>query len=288
MTSTGWYWHNTYDRTAGGAPRGGATKPIQLVGAYDGQYFQGIPYLWGGFDTPWSRSDWAAWSTWDGSLSTYYPRPGPLVGNTSADLYYGTSGVDCSGLVYSAFGDTANPKKGTPSLQFDGLSAGAVQAGQPGDYFATGAHTFFYHYRRVDGLGMYTLEATTDGNPQGAKRYSRTFADVSFYAHRSWWSYGSGEGPYQAFTGWNNASSCLRGMNTWYKFTVSGGTNVTLYNIAGGDVDLYVYRQSDYGLVGASTNPGTANEYVPINPGSYYAVVHQWSPSVCVSWSMWW
>ena len=289
---TGWYWHNSYDQHPDGSPRGGATKPSQLVGAYDGQYFQGVPYLWGGFDTPWSYSDWGAdlWSNWAGALNRYYSlsQPGPLVGNTTDTVYYSSAGLDCAGFVYAALGDTANPKKGTTSLMSDGLAAGVATAGQPGDYFANSAHTFFYHYRRVDGLGMNTLEETTDGSPQAAKRYSRTFSDAASYSHRSWWPYGTGEGPFQAYTVWNSASSCLRGMNTWYSFTVNGGTNVTVSGISGGDVDLYVYRQSDYALVGSSANGGTANELVPINPGTYFAVVHQWSPSVCVSWSMWW
>jgi hypothetical protein len=94
--------------------------------------------------------------------------------------------------------------------------------------------------------------------------------------------------PYQAFTVWNNAQSCLFGMNTWYKFTVTGGTTVSLTQLVGGDADLYVYRQSDFGYVGRSTNGGTTSDYVPINPGSYYAVVHQWQQGVCVSWHMWW
>jgi hypothetical protein len=64
--------------------------------------------------------------------------------------------------------------------------------------------------------------------------------------------------------------------------------NVTLYNISGGDVDLYVYRQSNYGLVGYSANGGTTNDLVPVNPGSYYGVVHQWSVGGCVRFSMWW
>lgn len=289
---TGWYWHNTYDWKNDGTPRSqtAATKPEQLVNAADGQYFQGIPYLWGGFDTPWSRSDWGAdlWSTWDGALGHYYPGNGPLVGNSSNTLVYGTAGVDCSGYVYASLGDVANPKKGTFQLRTDGLPADAPEAGQPGNYFATDAHTFFYYFRRLDGQGIETFEATVDGSPDGAKRYMRTFGEAAFYDHRSWWSYGPGEGPFQAYTVWNNASSCLFGMNTWYKFTVSGGTTVSLTNLAGGDADLYVYRQSDYGYVGRSTNGGTTSDYVPINPGSYYAVVHQWQSGGCVSWSMWW
>ena len=291
IQTTGWYWHNTYDTKADGTPRNltAATKPEQL-GTVDGQYFQGVPYLWGGFDTPYSRSDWGTdlWSNWDGALSRYYPGNGPLVGNISRTVVYGTAGVDCAGFVYAALGDTANPKKGTTSLQVEGLPADAPQAGQPGNYFANPDHTFFYYFRRLDGQGMETLEATTDGNPDAAKRFSRSFSEAAFYDHRSWWSYGPGEGPFQAYTVWNNASSCLFGMNTWYKFTVTGGTNVTVSNIVGGDVDLYVYSQSNYAYVGRSTNGGTLNEYVPINPGSYYAVVHQWQSGVCVSWSMWW
>lgn len=304
LTTLAWTWHTGYDKFPDGTARPQGTRPNQLTNAAEGQVFNGIPYNYGGFDTSWSKSDWGGWSNWNqsyvpyGALYYYGGAIGPLVGNISAYAYGAhqgdgkSAGVDCSGLVYAAFGDLANPKKGTSSLLSDGLPADNRVAGQPGNYYVSDGpnvfHVFFYEYRRLDGLGMMTIEATTDGSPQGAKHYNRSFQDVSAYTHKSWWSYGAGEGPFQAYTVWNSKSTCLRGMNTWYKFTVTGGTNVTLSNISGGDVDLYVYRQSDFGLVGSSTNGGTTTDLVPINPGSYYAVVHQWSVGVCVSFSMWW
>lgn len=314
-TEVNWVWHNTYDKYSNGASRGTNTpKPAQLS-VTDGSGVVGVPYDWGGFDSPayadgaGSHSDSQPWTQFDGAtgaVNYYYPNNGPLMGNTNGSGNYvgGTAGIDCAGFVYSASGYISNPKKGTGSLMTGGSLAG-LDAGWAGNvqsmnYFASLSHTFFYDYRRYYDLsGFNTLEATTDQSQttmQGAKRNFRTWTDAGNYQHKSWWAFGQGDTWANPFTSSlnNSATWGVHGQNVWYKF-FSSASAVTLTGISGGDPDIWVYYDNGSNppstLVGpGSVNAGTANESVSLpGAGWYYADVHIDSTNGgTVSWTIGW
>jgi len=323
MANTTWTWYNDYDWFPGqffadGVDRArptDAVKPVQL-GSTNGTSYTGIPYTWGGFDSPWTRSDWGSglWTSWSTGLTKYRSvgKRGPLVGksNTTCGVYSencwpdsgayaGALGIDCSGFVAAASGNTYTSKPGTGSLMTAGYDvkgtdsmATSIWRVQPGDFFVSNAHTLYYDYLLLDGTGVVTLEATTDGSPEGAKYYSRTWSNLqtTMTAHRAWSARGTGDGPNAPFTTGGSGSACYstRGQSVWYKFTVSSSTTVTLSGISGGDPDLYIY-DSSLGTVGESEHAGTTGESVPIAPGTYYARVHIWSTSaLCVYYTISW
>lgn len=325
MTNTSWVWRNDYDwfnaewfsdwRDRSRTEAGNATKPPQLVGVADGATVAGIPYYWGGFDSPWTKSDWAGsrWSNWNGALNYYrnQNKRGPLVGDVDSSctsgltncqtngVYRGGAGIDCSGFVAAASGNSYSSKPGTGTLASSGYDwrgndtvTVALRRLQPMNFLVISGHTLYYYRRQVDLSGIATLEATIDGSPKGAKFYTRTMSDIQNYPHhRSWWTKSSGDGPEVAFTSSGSGSACygVAGQVVWYKFTISGPRTVTLTGISGGDPDLYVYNSS-FSLVGRSSNGGTLNESVSINAaGTYYAMVHVWSTQGgCVRWTIGW
>ncbi|MDW8101185.1 MAG: hypothetical protein RML36_17065 [Anaerolineae bacterium] len=328
MTNTSWVWRNDYDwfnaewfsdwRDRSRTKVGNATKPSQLVGVADGATVTGIPYYWGGFDSPWTKSDWAGsrWSNWNEALNYYrnQSKKGPLVGDVDSSctsgltncqangVYRGGAGIDCSGFVAAASGNSYSSKPGTGTLASSGYDwrgsdtiTVALRRLQPMNFLVrtdTSAHTLYYFRRQVILVGLSTLEATTAGSPQGAKFFSRTWSDLQNYPyHRSWWIKNNGDGPEVAFTSSGSGSACygLAGQVVWYKFTISGPRTVTLTGISGGDPDLYVYN-SNFSLVGRSSNSGTSNESVSINTaGTYYAMVHVWNTQGgCVRWTIGW
>lgn len=295
MVNSLWYWHNSYNVYSSGAPRN-TVVPVQLQGLPEGGAVVGVPYTWGGYDSTGfsdgagSHSDNMLWTQWDGStgaINYYYPGNGPLIGSTGGDGSYapGSAGIDCSGFVYAAAGYTANPKKGTYSLltggSQPGLDAGWAGNIQPMNYFANAGHTFYYDYRQWnDASGFNTLEATTAGNPQAAKRYFRTWGDAAGYEHHSWSAFGPGDTYAMPATGPGPGSAAygVRGQNVWYHF-YSSAPSVTLTGIAGGDPDLWVL-QDNAGLptgatIGSSANGGFTDESVGL-PGAnwYFAFVH--------------
>lgn len=330
MTNTSWVWRNDYDwfnaewfsdqRDRSRADAGKATKPSHLVGVADGVIVTGIPYYWGGFDSLWTKSDWAGsrWPNWNGALNYYrnQNKKGPLVGDVDSSctpgltncqsngVYRGGAGIDCSGFVAAASGNSYSAKPGTGALASSGHDwrggdpiTVALRRIQPMNFLVrtdASSHTLYYYRRKVDMSGIETLEATTAGSPQGSKFYSRTWSDLQDYPyHRSWWTKNNGDGPEVALTSSGFGSACygLPGQVVWYRFTTSGPQTVTLTDISGGDPDLYVYNSS-FGLVGRSSNGSTLNEAVSINTaGTYYAMVHIWNTNTqggCVRWTIGW
>lgn len=316
-TDVNWVWHSTYDKYSSGASRGTNTpKPAQLNVA-DGTGLFGVPYDWGGFDSPayadgaGSHSDGQPWTQFDGAtgaVNYYYPNNGPLMGNTNGSGNYvgGTAGIDCAGFVYSASGYISNPKKGTGSLMtggsLAGLDAGWVGNVQSMNYFASLGHTFFYDYRRFYDLsGFNTLESTPDQSQttmQGAKRNFRTWIEAgpTYYQHKSWWAFNQGDTWANPFTSTVNHSATwgVHGQNVWYKF-YSTASAVTLTGISGGDPDIWVYYDNGSNppasLVGpGSVNSGTSNESVSLpGAGWYYASVHiDSTQGGTVSWTISW
>jgi hypothetical protein len=312
MVNTTWTWHNSYDwfnsydvvpAADVARPTGTAPRPVQLGGASEGSAQTGIPYYWGGFDSPWSYSDWGGygsrWSSWAGALSYYLnqSKKGPLVGDPdtscvatwqncwSSGTYRGGAGIDCAGFVYAASGDVANPKKGTGSLMSDAYSAGFGGNVQPGNYFASTNHTFFYEFRMLDASGIYTLESTTDSFAwpayHGSKMLYRTWGDVAGYTHRSWWPFITGDTYTQPRldTGYHAATYGTRGQNVFYRYTIPGGRVFQIDTISGGDPDLWLMDQN-LNLIGSSTNGGSSTDavYTP-SAGTYYVMIHIWDSS---------
>ncbi|MFL5802231.1 MAG: pre-peptidase C-terminal domain-containing protein [Roseiflexaceae bacterium] len=308
MADTTWTWHTTYDTFHDGRARpADAVKPAQLRGIADGTNTVGIPYTWGGLDSPWSHSDNQPWVNWssvpNGALQLYYnknPREnGPLIGqiNTTcttqcypSGYHIGSAGIDCSGFVYVAAGFTGNPKKSTSSLQADGVDWKGTTTGvplniQPMNYFVSSSHTFYYDSQELDGASISTLEATVEGSPQAAKRYNRRWTDIvagtsSFPFYRSWWSILPGDAPGTPQTTLGAGTLTYgRGQSVWYKFTTTGPRNVLLTNISNGDADLYVYNSS-FSLIGSSMAGGSESESVRVNAaGTYYARVYSFVES---------
>lgn len=312
MVNSNWIWHNQYNFHSNGAGRN-TTIPIQLSGLADGTPVTGIPYDWGGYDStgfadgPGSHSDGSSWTQWDGgtgAININYPSNGPLIGNTDLSASYvgDTAGIDCSGFIYAAAGYIDNPKKGTYSLMTGGSQPGIAisYAGdiQPMNYFVTPAHSFFYEYRQFsDASGFNTIEATVAGNPQGAKRYFRTWGDAGGYQQHSFWGYTTGDSYAQPYTSPGFGSACfyVRGQNVWYHFYSSTAAPVTLTGISGGDPDIWVIQDDGSvpptgATVGSSTNGGTTNEQVNLpGAGWYYAFVHVNSTTGnCVLWTINW
>lgn len=297
MADTSWQWSWNYDRFSNGVSRGSYTRAAQLGSATEGQTFTGIPYTWGGFDSAWSHTDGSVWSTWGGALTP--ANYGPLVSNISTNFAGGDSaGIDCSGLIYAAAGKTSNPKKGTSHLMESqnsenaGWEAGGGGNVQPMNYFVNSAHTFYYDFRILDASGIYTVEATTDGSVDAAKRWSRTWTDVNGYQHRSWWLFDNGDTAAKALTGKGAHSACygVRGQNVWYKYTAAGAHSVTLTSISGGDPDLWVL-DANLNLVGSSTFTNQTNETVNVGSGgTYYVFVHIWrsDSGTCVYYTINW
>jgi hypothetical protein len=330
MANLTWTWRSNYDWFNGEwfsdrqdkARPSAAPKPNQLNLA-DGATAWGIPYYWGGFDSPWTKSDWAGsrWSSWSGALSYYLNqgKRGPLVGDTDSNctdidpdpnknscwdnVYPGGAGIDCSGFVAAASGNYYSSKPGTSQLASSGYdwrgsdsTTVALRRLQPMNFLVrtdSNSHTLYYFRRWYDLSKVETLEATTASTPQGAKFYSRYWSDLAAYPyHRAWWPMSSGVSPELALTTSGLWSACygIAGQAVWFRFTISGPRTVTLTNISGGDPDLYVY-DSNFNLKGSSSNGGTSNESVSLSTaGTYYAMVHIWSNTSggCVYWTISW
>lgn len=293
MTTTSWTWKTQYDTASNGNTRSyyTATKPVQLP-TTAGTSLTGIPYLWGGWDSQYSYTDGAPWSTWATAL-TYYSTNGPIVGDTSSSgttLLSGLgAGIDCSGFVASAANvySYSGGKPGTVNIVSDAISVTNTSAGtgfvsfsgmQPMDIFVkSGDHVLFYDYRANDGTGIYTTEATVGyGNisgdsMQGAKKYLRKWSELSGYSHKTWWSKATGDDFNNAATA-TGASTIIRGQMKYYKYTYASsvsGTVTVSATASSGDPDVYVYNSS-YGLSGSSTTVGTSSYSFTATPYSTY------------------
>jgi hypothetical protein len=319
LADTTWTWRTKYDSFSDGTARPtgaqGADKPSQLVGDAEGTAEVGIPYNWGGFDSPWSHTDQGDWATWAAAL-TKYPDPskGPLVGktNTGCDpvkypgkcsggspltqvgYYVGSAGIDCSGFVSAAasISQANGTKPGTRWLSDNTWDWGSITGIgdhgpldiQPMNFFVSGSHTFYYEYGMPDATGLSTLEAVVlDAGNDGAQRNTRTWLRVvseGFTNYRSWWDKQNGDSPAKALPLTTLSSGQLtygRGQSIWYRFTITGPRNVLLTNILGGDADLYIYNAS-LGFVKSSNQGANDSEAVRLDvPNTYYARVFSYA-----------
>lgn len=176
MTTVSWTWRSAYewfngewfsDRQDRTRPSD-APRPLQLAALSDGSSVSGIPYYWGGFDSQWTKSDWAGsrWSSWSGALSYYINmgKRGPLVGDTdslcgvypdncwsNSGTYAGGAGIDCSGYVAAASGNSYTAKPGTGQLAtagYDWKGSDSITASlwrlQPMNFLVKSGHTLYY------------------------------------------------------------------------------------------------------------------------------------------------
>jgi hypothetical protein len=302
MASTQWTWQGTggkYDVYPSCVPKN-KVMPIQLQAAPPGTSQWGIPYTWGGWDSPWTHSDGQPWTSW-GSALTWYQSCGPVTGhipgNPAGNYLGGTAGLDCSGFVYAAAGYYGPAHLGTGSLMADqnsataGYDANWPGSVQPMNYFASLEHTLQYEYRKFDtSSGFWSVEATTSytgngGFPyyggQGAKHMFRYWGDVGGFVHKSWWTFNQGDwyGLAYGAGGRYTALEGIRGQNIWFHLTIGSPRTLTLTAISGGDPDLFVIYDNgsnppNGASAGSSTNPSTFDESVSLAPGSYWAYVH--------------
>jgi hypothetical protein len=158
------------------------------------------------------------------------------------------------------------------------------------NFFVSTGHTLYYEYANPDGTAFNTLEATTDGAPQAAKRYLRNWTAMNGWAYRSWWARAAGDTPGTAKTSPGGGSACyVRGQSVWYRFTVSTTRSVALTGISGGDADLYVYNSTLSTIIGKSKNAGSSSESVVISAGTYYARVYvYYDNGGCVGYTISW
>jgi len=310
MAMVTWTWNNKYDYDKNGKSRNTytATKPAHLPST-DGVSQTGIPYLWGGWDSPYSHTDGAPWSNWASALS-YYTNYGPIVGDTSSAGTVLTgglgAGIDCSGFVASAAAvySFSGTKPGTDVIFNNSIPVNDSNTGsgfsswralQPMDMFVKpGVHVLFYDYRASDGTGIYTVESTTDygnvagSNMQGAKFYKRNWSELTGYYHRTWWTKQAGDDIDVAITNWG-ASSVIRGQTKYYKFTnttSSTDTKTVTVTPSSGNPDLYIYNAS-FTLIGSSKNAlGTDKFTFTVAPYStyYFAVYGSADSNYSISW----
>jgi uncharacterized protein YraI len=158
------------------------TKPAQLANVSDGQV-TGIPYNWGGLDSPYSTSTNAPWTSFGDAVSK-----GAYTGNVNADAGYGyikgTAGLDCSGFVQAAF-NINDWKLSTSTLfntYFQKIALSDLKhmdiLDKPGSHVV-----IFDRWGTWNGIeGAYTYEATPDqtrGGIQGTKKYFISMKDIN-------------------------------------------------------------------------------------------------------------
>ncbi len=301
MADLTWNWDpSKFDYLNNGTYRpSDAPRPTQLSSS-SSHSTTGIPYLWGGWDSLWSKTDGSPWTTFSSSL-TYYSNKGPLIGDTSGagPVYYGGkgTGIDCSGFV-SAAADTysfSSSKPGTSQLNSDGINVydqvgnnvtfSSYSGMQPMDFFVSSSHVFNYDYRALDGTGVYTVESTvgkanvSGDNMQGAKRYFRPWSNFSGYEHNTWWSKASGNDWDVAYTS-TGSYYTMKGYGQHFKFPYNGitSTSVTVtVTPSYGDPDLYVYNSS-FNLIGKATSYGGDSFTWTASPDfTYYIMVYGYS-----------
>lgn len=309
MVNYSWTWHKTYDKLSTGTTRSTVsaylpdhmrvTSTDLYTSVAEGTALHGIPYSWGGWDSPWTYSDNRQWTSFGDALTKYYPNNGPLVGNVNYDNPWisGTAGIDCAGFVAAAsdtyyigtVGTDECYKPGCYNLLTDGKTVtNATTPGstspnytyysgmQPMSFFINTGHVLNYNYRLLDGSGMATLESTLGGYEDGAKAYSRTWSDLLNYQCKTWWDRVTGEDftvPYTTKTG----KTIIQGSQIYYKFQAASSSTTITVTASSGDPDLYVY-DSSYGYLTKSTLAGSDTVTLSTTVGAYYYVkVHAWS-----------
>lgn len=143
----------------------------------------GIPYNWGGLDSPYTSSYNAKWSGFSDAISK-----GAFAGNVNSEagLGYiaGTAGLDCSGFVQAVF-NIKDYKQSTSTLLNNYFTPIKLNEIQHMDVLIkTYDHVaIFDKWGTYNGIyGAYTYESTTDeafGGIQGTKRYFMTMEEIN-------------------------------------------------------------------------------------------------------------
>ena len=149
------------------------TIPWQVREAATGSVLTGIPYCWGGYNG------------YDGSTSfaNMALKDGYTAGNILTEGYYksGTIGVDCSGMVCSAYG--LADKMGTTQLASFGTQIDYSEL-QKGDFLVlSGKHCVMYWY--TSGSTVYFFEAygaSEEASPTVQRRCRVVSRDLVYYS----------------------------------------------------------------------------------------------------------
>lgn len=308
MANYSWTWNPVkYDHYIDGTDRNESVDPRPShLSPTESHTVTGIPYMWGGWDSQYSSTDDAPWSTFAGALS-YYTTYGPLVGDTgesNAALHDGLgAGIDCAGFVSAASGAyTSATNKPFPSTISGDTYARTPKIGavgtqnwnkysclQPMDVFVMlnnetyGSHVMFFDVRCMNTGGVYTYESTRikaswyDDEVQGAKRFWRSWSDLSLFTIRSFWQLTSGDDFNYPLTmpakGSSSSGNCIYGESNFYKFTNTTGATITAtitVTTSYGNPDLYIYNSSNY--LRKSDNSGTSTETCTVTLGNEYSV----------------
>lgn len=305
MVNFNWTWHNTFNYKSDGQTRAslGAKIPDHLDAMAEGSNVHGIPYCWGGWDSPWTYSDNWQWTSFSNALAKYYPNNGPLVGNVNSlgGWISGTAGIDCSGFVAATsdtyyigtVGGDQCKKPGTGNLMSDGKTVSNIVSPpstpgnpnyvyysgmQPMNFFIKSRHVLYYDYRLLDGSGLATVESTTltGSGEEGAKTYTRTWSDLRSYSCRSWWDKVTGDDFDVAYTA-KTGKTVIKGSQVYYKFQAAGSSTTITVTASSGDPDLYVYNSS-YGYITKSTNYGSGSVTISTSAGAwYYIKIQAWN-----------
>lgn len=145
----------------------------------------GIPYCWGGFMSQYSTSSGLYFA--DAIRSSY--TAGNVI-NAGSGYIGGTAGIDCSGFVSAAYGETS--KMGTSALLTYGSSVAKTDYLRTMDYFVKDGHTLlFYQWLNQSTGSMLIIEAnSTDATGKVIVRN----VNISEYI--------SSKSPYQMRTPW--------------------------------------------------------------------------------------
>lgn len=156
--------------------------PDYLQGISEGNVI-GIPYNWGGLDSPYTSSDYTKWSNFSDAISK-----GAHAGNANYEsgLGYikGTAGLDCSGFVQAVF-NIKDYKQSTSSLlkaYFTKINLNDIKHMdvliKPYEHA-----TIFDKWGSYNGIpGAFTYESTPDnifGGIQGTKKYFMTMREIN-------------------------------------------------------------------------------------------------------------
>lgn len=142
----------------------------------------GIPYCWGGFDGTDRSSVPSSWSSFTDAMSKK-----KFAGNinTSTTGYQsGTAGLDCSGYVGAAVGYSTKPS--TTKIYSDTHAHTASERDMMDVYVKSGSHVLFFFLVKYDQTGISSYEANVT-NPEKAKYWEWTWANLSGYSLRSYW-----------------------------------------------------------------------------------------------------
>lgn len=182
MINLQWNYSSAKNGTIDPKYTGAVTTPKQLAGITSGQAV-GIPYDWGGLDSPYTASYNAPWTSFLDAISK-----GAYAGNVNTDGGYGlvpgTAGIDCSGFVQAAF-NIKDYKLSTSTIfnsYFKQIPLSDIKhmdiLNKPGDHVV-----IFDKWGTFNGIeGAYTYEATPDqtrGGIQGTKKYFISMNEIS-------------------------------------------------------------------------------------------------------------